>query len=148
MKSRALPQLRMFLRFIGLILAWSIVVGIINYSARFYLVAHFAKICTLFGAFLGLIVVVVALLFGEVRNPQGFKLTAAVCTSALPACLTALMMSVAFIGLPTEFGVSVSEGIRALALMSIFPCVIWFSQIVARQYLREISARKRKQKPA
>ena len=148
MKSRALPQLRMFLRFACLFLAWSIIVGLINYSGRFYLVAHFAKICTLFGAFLGSIALVVALLFGEVRNTRRFKLTVALCTSAWPACLTALMMSLAFMSLPMESGVSASEGFRALALMSVFPCAIWFSQVVARQYLREISPRKRKRKPA
>ena len=154
MKSRALPQLRLLLRFTGLFLAWSIIVGLIHYSGRVYLVVHFAKICTLFGAFLGLIAVVVALLFGEVRNPRAFKLTLALCTSAMPACLTVLMMSLAMMmsfaimSLPPELGISVSDAIRGLALMSISPCVIWFSQIVARYYLREISPRKRKQKPA
>ena len=148
MKFRALPQLRMFLLFTGLFLAWSIVVGHINYSGRLYLVVNFVKICTLFGAFLGLKAVVVALLFGEVRNPRRFKLTVAVCTSALPAFITAFLMELAITGLPIEFGGRASIDIQALALMSVFPCVIWFSQIVARKYLREISPRKRKVKPA
>ena len=148
MKSRALPQLRMFLRFTGLFLAWSIAVGAIIYSARFSLVLNFAKICTPFGALLGLIAIVVALLFGEVRNPRGFKLAVAFCTSILPACLTALMIRLVFMSLPLEFAISASDAIWALAPMSIFPCVIWFSQIAARKYLRDISLEKRKRKTA
>lgn len=133
----------MFLRFTGLFLAWSIVVGAIIYSARFNLVLDFAKICTPFGALLGLIAVVVALLYGEDCNPKGFKQTLAVCTSALPACLV-----VYFLPIVSLFWVNTSGVIYLLALLSIFPCVIWISQIVAGKYLREISPRKRKQKPA
>ena len=128
MKSRAIPQLRLFLRFTGLFLVWSIVVGIITNSARFYLVLNFAKIGALFGAFLGLIAVVVALLYGEVRNHKGFKQTLVVCTSALPACLVAFLLHIL-----SSVEVNTSGSIYSLAILSVFPCVVWISRIVARQ---------------
>ena len=143
MKSRALPQIRMFLRFTGLFLVWSIVVGVIIHSAGFHLVLNFAKIGALFGAFLGLIAVVVALLYGDVRNHKGFKQTIVVCTSALPACLVAFLLHIL-----SAVEVNASGAIYSLAILSVLPCVVWISRIVARKYLREISPRKRKQKPA
>ena len=149
MKSRALPQFRMFLRFSGLFLLWSIVVGpVLGTRGGFAYASKFATIGALFGLLLATIAVVVALLYGEVRDRGRFKLAVGISTSALPACLTAAVISLTKMSLPIEFEVSVSESIRALALMSMLPCVIWFSQIAARRYLREISPRKRKQKSA
>ena len=133
----------MFLRITGLMVAWSAVLCLlINHGANLQYLLNFATIGALFGALLGLIAVVVALLFGEVRDHGQFKLTLAVCTSVLPAGLAAFVLHLA-----SAFGVSVKEFIYVLAIVSILPCVIWFSQLVARQYLREIAPRKRKQKP-
>ena len=143
MKSRALPQFRMLLRFTGLVLAWSILVSlVIGTDTGYNHVVNFARIGALFGAFLGLIAVVVALIIGEVRDHGQFKLTLALFTSLLPGFLVIFLLHLA-----SAFGISASEFIYLLVILSILPCVIWFSQIVARQYLREISPRKRKQKP-
>ncbi len=144
MKSRASAQLRMFLRMTGMILAWSVVLSLLTgHGAGFYHVLNFATIGAFFGALLGLIAVVVALLFGEVYDHGQFKLTLAIFTSLLPAFLVLL-----FLGIASAYRVSASEFIFVLAIVSILPCVIWFSQIVARQYLQEIAPRKRKEKPS
>ena len=132
----------MFLRFTGLFLAWSIVVGLVIYAARFNVMLSFAIVSTWFGALLGLIAVAVALLYGDVHNHREFKKTLAVCTSALPAYLVAFFLHIASL-----FGISSSaDVIFSLSIVSVFPITILFSQIVARHYLREISPRK--QKPA
>lgn len=137
--------MRLFLRMTGMIMAWSIVAGlIIGADIGLFYVAHFTKVCTPFGALLALIAVVVALAFGEVRNHRRFKLTIAVCTSALPACVTLIMVWLALAFHP----IGVDDVVMLLAVVSLFPCVIFFSQLAARHYLREISPRKRKQKPA
>ena len=150
MKSRVLPQFRMFLRLTGLFLAWCLAVGGFNHAATgdwptINHILDFTISCAQLGALLGAIAVAVAILFGEVRNPQRFKLALAICVSVLPASATVFMLFLIMAFMPD---LALAEAVLLLPTLSSVPLVVWFSQIVARHYLREISPRKRKQKPA
>ena len=97
------------------------------------------------GAVLGSIAVAIAFLFGGVQDPSRFKLAMALCICAFPACLTLLLL---ILILTFSSDMSLADAIRVLPLMSNLPFAYWFSQIVARKYLREVSPEKRKGKPA
>ena len=150
MNLRMTPQLRLFLRMTGLTLLWCAAVGVANHAAvgrwpTVELAVAFLVKCAKAGAVLGLIAVVVALLFGQVQNPRRFKFAMALCISALPACLTIFSLIMIWI---YSVELSFTDVINVLPLLSNLPFAYWFSQIVAGKYLREISPRKRKQKPA
>ena len=149
MKSRMIPQLRMFLRMTALTLLWCMAVGVANLAAEGHWPTSehtfaFLVDCAKAGAVLGLIAVAVALLFGGVHNPGRFKLAMALCISALPACLTIfILIMISMFSVKLSF----TDVIQLLPLLSNLPFAYWFSQIVARKYLGEISPGKRKQRP-
>ena len=150
MKSRMVPQLRMFLRMAGLTLLWCVAVGAANHAAAGdwltfeHTVANLLD-CAKVGALLGVIAVAVALLFGCLHNPGRFKLVMALGICALPACMTIFALCLISI-FSVEW--SFTSVFQSLTLLSNLPFAYWFSQIVARKYLREISPRKRKVKSA
>ena len=150
MQSRRIPQFRLFLRMMGLTLLWCVAVGVANHAAE----GHWPTIgnavafiveCAKAGAILGLIAVVVALLFGRVHNPRRFKLAMALCISALPVGFTIFSLMMIWM---VSGELSFTDVIRLLPILSNLPFAYWFSQIVARKYLRDISPETRKGKPA
>ncbi len=149
MRSRLIPQVRLFLRMTALTLLWCVAAGVANLVTNRHWptiegTVSFLGECSKAGAVLGLIAVAVALLFGRVRDPLGFKSALAVCVSALPACLTLVLL---FLILAYSSDMSLDDAIWAMVMLSNLPFACWFSQIVARKYLREISPEKRKAKP-
>ena len=148
--SRTTPQLRLFLRMTGLTLLWCVAVGFANHAPEghwppFEQAVEFLVGCAKASAVSGLIAVVVALLFGRVDNPRRFKLAMALCISAFPAGVTVLSLFMFWI---YSVELSFTDVIQLLPLLSILPFAYWFSQIVARKYLRDISPEKRKGQPA
>ncbi|MDE2637065.1 MAG: hypothetical protein OXI30_11945 [Chloroflexota bacterium] len=150
MQSRRIPQFRLFLRMVGLTLLWCVAVGVANHAAEGHwpTVEHafsFLVTCTKAGAVLGVIALVVALAFGRVRNPRRFKLAMALCICALPACATTFILIIIW-AFSSEL--SIAGYIHLLLICSNLPFALWFSQIAARKYLRDISSEKRKGRPA
>ena len=137
----------MILRMTGLCLIWYIIAFSLfdvfeGEPPQLDLILESAMPYIQIGALLGLIAAAVGILFGEVRNPLRFKLAVAIFTSVLPASFTIVAL---LYMLASEL--SSAEVLFLLIFMSNIPCVLWFSQIVARIYLREISPRKRKVNP-
>lgn len=149
MNLRMTAQLRLFLRMTGLTVLWCAAVGLANHAAEgswptIAQTVAFLVNCAKAGAVLGLIAVAVALLFGRVNNVRRFKLAMALCISALPACFTFIILIMLWM---YSVELSFTDVIQLLPLLSNLPFAYWFSQIVARKYLREISSEKRKAKP-